>query len=93
MLTMMAGLADLKKTLSVNVERLVLNVLKLKGTYGKTCKSFFKGCTYAYLTGKTRLQIQEELGISRATYYNLLNKLLNSYMDVTDIWLFCKGVT
>lgn len=31
MLTMMAGLADLEKTLSVNVERLVLNVLKLKG--------------------------------------------------------------
>ncbi len=50
MLTMMAGLADLEKALSVNVERLVLNVLKLKGFTGKTCKSFFRGCTDAYFT-------------------------------------------
>lgn len=65
MLTMMAGLADLEKDL-ISERR------KAEGVHmGRPVKASSEAVQTLISQGKTRLQIQEELGISRATYYRL----------------------
>ncbi|HBB4273586.1 TPA: recombinase family protein [Escherichia coli] len=72
MLTMMAGLADLEKDLISERRKAGIERAKAEGVHmGRPVKASSETVKTLISQGKTRLQIQEELGISRATYYRL----------------------
>lgn len=72
MLTMMAGLADLEKDLISERRKAGIERAKAEGVHmGRPVKASPETVKTLISQGKTRLQIQEELGISRATYYRL----------------------
>ncbi|MDC6932114.1 recombinase family protein [Escherichia coli] len=72
MLTMMAGLADLEKDLISERRKAGIERAKAEGVHmGRPAKASPEAVQTLISQGKTRLQIQEELGISKATYYRL----------------------
>ncbi|EIB4948587.1 recombinase family protein [Escherichia coli] len=72
MLTMMAGLADLEKDLISERRKAGIERAKAEGVHmGRPVKASSEAVQTLISQGKTRLEIQEELGISRATYYRL----------------------
>ncbi|MGT5650067.1 recombinase family protein, partial [Escherichia coli] len=72
MLTMMAGLADLEKDLISERRKAGIERAKAEGVHmGRPVKASSEAVQTLISQGKTRLQIQEELGISKATYYRL----------------------
>lgn len=72
MLTMMAGLADLEKDLISERRKAGIERAKAEGVHmGRPSKASPEAVQTLISQGKTRLQIQEGLGISRATFYRL----------------------
>ncbi|HCS2365460.1 TPA: helix-turn-helix domain-containing protein, partial [Shigella sonnei] len=80
MLGIMSTLAQLERSLIAQLERSLIaerrkagiERAKAEGVHmGRPVKASSEAVQMLISQGKTRLQIQEELGISRATYYRL----------------------
>ncbi|HBN7193843.1 TPA: recombinase family protein [Escherichia coli] len=72
MLGIMSTLAQLERSLIAERRKAGIERAKAKGVHmGRPVKASSKAVQTLISQGKTRLQIQEELGISKATYYRL----------------------
>ncbi|EEY6160266.1 TPA: recombinase family protein [Escherichia coli] len=72
MLGIMSTLAQLERSLIAERRKAGIERAKAEGVHmGRPVKASSKAVQTLISQGKTRLQIQEELGISKATYYRL----------------------
>ncbi|CSW86013.1 DNA invertase-like protein [Shigella sonnei] len=72
MLGIMSTLAQLERSLIAERRKAGIERAKAEGVHmGRPVKASSEAVQTLISQGKTRLQIQEELGISRATYYRL----------------------
>lgn len=72
MLGIMSTLAQLERSLIAERRKAGIERAKAEGVHmGRPVKASSEAVQMLISQGKTRLQIQEELGISRATYYRL----------------------
>ncbi|EET8064541.1 recombinase family protein, partial [Escherichia coli] len=71
-LGIMSTLAQLERSLIAERRKAGIERAKAEGVHmGRPVKASSKAVQTLISQGKTRLQIQEELGISKATYYRL----------------------